>query len=79
MTSRSFLVYDQQKTIAITIDTNIDKCLDVPACVTLDPKGLPGPAPIRHPPRIQRFFNAFRIHPREHQDLIRLGILRNGR
>lgn len=72
-------VHTDQKRVAVTINTDIDDFLGVPAGCALVPKFLPAAAPEDRLAKGQGTSQTLGIHPRHHQDLMAVGILHNGR
>ena len=71
------LFHLQEDGVLITIDPDFDHVLCVTRSFPFDPEFLPRSAPIGPAAGLDRGLERVSIHPGQHQDFIRVGILGN--
>lgn len=79
MTGWSALIDHEQKAVLIAIEAHLDQFLCVAGSVSLAPERTARPRPVDYSSLFQRFGNALRVHPCEHQDFSGVMLLGDGR
>src|ERR671915_824962 len=72
---RAFLMDAGQEHVAVAVGTELLPVLGVAGRVPLAPELMPGPAPVDHPPLVERAVQRRAVGPSEHQDVAVLDIL----
>ena len=75
MAGRAVLFDGHKNAIAITVDSHIDKELQMARGFSFDPELLPGSAPIGNAFCFQCLGDALCVHPCQHKDLTAFSVL----
>jgi hypothetical protein len=69
----------QQEDVLVAIGADLADLLDVAALLALAPQAPPAARPVVRQARLQRQPQGIGVHPGDHEDLARVGVLGNGR